>query len=185
MAAFAGPVMTGSMAVGVGSPPVPLPPVHEPRVDADRDVVQEEPSVDPSDVHPPFVACERRKRGQWVVAIEPDVPCEVVAGPERDAHERHSALQRHRRDRAERAVAARGAEHRRIGAAGELDQVLAGRAQHARTHAHLLRGARELVGCRRPLPGARVDEEDRGQAAQPTGVGPGRAEIGPFGSCGS
>ena len=64
---------------------------------------------------------ERRER---VVAVESEVPREVVPRPERHADERHVALDRHARDRGERAVAARDPERVRVGVPSERLDVL-------------------------------------------------------------
>jgi hypothetical protein len=58
---------------------VVLAPVDEPRVEPERDVVQEAPLPRPADVDAPFLALEAGERGEWVVAIEPEVAGEVVA----------------------------------------------------------------------------------------------------------
>ena len=91
----------------VAAAPVVLAAVHELRVDAERDVVQEEPVVRAADVDAALVAVDERfERADRVVAVEPEVAREVVARPERDARERQVALDRHVGDRRERAVAA-------------------------------------------------------------------------------
>ena len=74
-----------------------LAPVHEQRVEAERDVVQEELLSDPAHVDPSLLPVEGRERADRVVAVEADVPGEVVAGPERDADERNVLLDRHAR----------------------------------------------------------------------------------------
>ncbi len=56
-----------------------LAPVDERRVEPERDVVQEAPLARPADVDAPFLALEAGERGEWVVAIEPEVAGEVVA----------------------------------------------------------------------------------------------------------
>ena len=83
-----------------------LAPVHEPRVEAERDVVQEEPVADAADVDPSLLAVEGREDSDRIVAVEPDVPGEVIAGPERDADERNVLLDRHLGHRSQRAVSA-------------------------------------------------------------------------------
>ena len=104
--------------------PAVLAPVHEARVEAERDVVQEEPVFDPADVDPPLVAVEGRERADRVVAIEADVPGEVVAGPERDADERNVLLDRDVGDRGERAVPTRHPQHVSVCAPRDLRQVV-------------------------------------------------------------
>ena len=80
---------------GVPAPTVLFAAVNEPGVDAERDVVQKEPVVDATDVDcllGPSVEC--RERGERVVAVEAEVPREVVARPERDDDEREVAVDR-------------------------------------------------------------------------------------------
>ena len=68
------------------------------RIEAERDVVQEEPPVDAADVDRPFAALERRECGKRIVAIEADVAREVVPRPERHDDERQAPLDRDRCD---------------------------------------------------------------------------------------
>ena len=98
----------------IAPPPMVLAAMHEPRIDPERDVVQEEPVAGAPDVDPAFAAVdEGGERSDRIVAVEADVAGEMVAGAERDADERQVALDRDVGDRRERAVAARHAE--RIG----------------------------------------------------------------------
>ena len=109
----------------VAAAAVVLAPVHEPRVETERDVVQEEPLADPADVDPPlFAVVECRECADRVVAVEADVPGEVVAGPERDADERNVLLDRDVGDRRERAVPARHPQHVSVCAPRDLGQVV-------------------------------------------------------------
>src|SRR5262249_2871450 len=64
--------------------------------------------VGEADVVPPLRAVERLQRRERIVAVEAEIPSEVVAGAERDADERDSMLERGVSNRGERAVAARG-----------------------------------------------------------------------------
>src|SRR5205085_9188236 len=73
---------------------VPLAPVDEPRVHAERDVVQERAPVHAADVHAPLAAAERVECRERVVASEAEVAGEVVARTERDAYEREVPLER-------------------------------------------------------------------------------------------
>ena len=102
-----------------------LAPVHEPRVQAERDVVQEEALADASDVDAPLDAVvERGERAERIVAVEAEVAGEVVPRPERDADERHVLLDRDLCDGSERAVAARHPEHVCVGLPRQLRQVV-------------------------------------------------------------
>ncbi len=75
--------------------------VDEPRIDAQRDVVEEQPLADAPHVDPPLDAVlERRECGNRIIGVEPDVAGEVVSSAPRNAHERQVALDRglcHRR----------------------------------------------------------------------------------------
>ena len=93
----------------LAAPAVMLAPVDEPGVDAERDVVEEEPVAGLPDVDPPLdravvEGCERAER---IVAVETDISREMVPRAERDADERSVRLERDRGDGCERAVAAR------------------------------------------------------------------------------
>ena len=137
-----------------------LAPVHEPRVEAERDVVQEEPVADAADVDAPLdPAVERGERAERIVAVEAEVPGEVVARPERDADERHVLLDRDLGDRAERAVPARHPEHVRVCAPRDLRQVVA-LLEEVDVDAALARGVAQLLGARRARAGAWVDDEE-------------------------
>jgi hypothetical protein len=86
----------------VAAAPMALPPVHEPRVNPEGDVVQKEPSVRTADVNHALLAVhECVERADRVVAVETEVAREVVARSERDAHERQSTFQRDLGDRRE------------------------------------------------------------------------------------
>ena len=99
-----------------------FPAVHEARVRAQRDVVEEEPVVRAPDVdHALDAVVERSERRNRVVAIEPDIAGEVVARAERDADERQAPLDRDVGNRGERAVAARHAE--RVGSRVASDRL--------------------------------------------------------------
>ena len=92
---------------------VMLAPMHEPRIHAERHVVQKEPPVCASDVDSPFGAVECAQRVERSGPVEPEVAREVVARSERDAHEGHTALERDFGDGRERPVAAGNAERLR------------------------------------------------------------------------
>ena len=99
-----------------------LAPVDERRVDAERDVVQEAPLARAADVDAPLLALEAVERRERVVAVEAEVAGEVVARAEGDDDEGQVALDRDRGHARDRAVAARGAEHVRVGRARQLDE---------------------------------------------------------------
>ena len=126
---------------------VVLTPVDEPGVDAEGHVVEEEPVARLADVDAPLscVVVERCERTERVVPVEADVAGEMIARPEGDADERRAGLERDPRDRSERAVAARRAEHRRTG------------------------GACELRGIVSLLQEMRLDAESRAARSQPSG----------------
>ncbi len=75
--------------------------VHEARVQAERDVVQERAPADLGHVDAPLRASEGRQRGERVIAVEADVAGEVVARAEGNRHEGDVELGRDRCDRAE------------------------------------------------------------------------------------
>ena len=101
-----------------------LAPVHEVRVGAERDVVQEDAVADAADVDPPLAPLECADRGRRVIQVESRVPRKVVARPEWDAHEGQVALDRHLRDGAERAVAAGHPECLRVGGRRERRRIV-------------------------------------------------------------
>ena len=59
-------------------------PIHEPRVEPERDVVQEDPAVHPARVDAGFPAREGIEGGNRIIAVEPEVTREVVSCTERD-----------------------------------------------------------------------------------------------------
>jgi hypothetical protein len=140
--------------------PAALAPVHEPGVDAERHVVEEDAVPGAADVDQPFgPARERVKRCDRVVAVEAEVAGEVVARAEGHADEGQLALERDLRDRAERAVAAGDPECLGLGAACELGRILAG-AEHAHLDAASPCLVRQFLRVRRARAGARVDEQE-------------------------
>src|SRR4051794_24608623 len=152
---------------------VALPAVHEPGVDTDRDVVQEAAVGDAADIDLPFDSClEGRERPERVVAVEADVSREVVPRPERDADEGGARLERDRRDCAERPVAPRHADDLSAGGPGDLAGALV-LAEDVRLDPESLRLGDELVGSRRVVPGAWVDDEEalglHGPQVEPNG----------------
>ncbi len=125
-----------------------LAPVHEPRVDPERDVVEEEAVVCAPDVDAPLDAVvERSEGGDRVVAVEPEVAREVIPRPERDADERDVLLDRDLGDGGERPVAAGHPEHVGAGGSRELGQVVPV-LEEAHLDAAALRRVAELLGGR-------------------------------------
>jgi hypothetical protein len=98
--------------------------VDEAGVEAERDVVQEETLGDCSDIDSALDAVKRRQRAEGVVAVETEVPREVVARAERDADERDVAFERHPCDGSQRAVAAGDPENFRIRFPSLLSRIL-------------------------------------------------------------
>ena len=134
--------------------------VHQPRVDAERDVVQEEPLARAADVDAPLgAAVERLQRSDRIVTVEPEIPGEMVAGPERDADERGVALERNAGDRRERPIASGDAQDLSARGPRELRSVLPF-LQDMGLDVAGLRLGRELLGSRRARAGPWVDEEE-------------------------
>ena len=130
--------------------------MDELRVDAERDVVQEEPVADAADVHPPLRAAERAERAERVVPIEADVAGEVIPGAERDADEGQVALDARPRRRAPSEPSPPAMPRRlRHGPARELGGVVA-LAEDVRLDPAPLRPQRELVRGR-AAPARRAD----------------------------
>ena len=100
--------------------------VDEPGVDAERDVVEEEPLGHAADVDPAFgPAGERFERGERIVAVEAEISGEMVARAERDADEGRIGVECGLRDRGERPVAACHAEDLRSRRPCRLPWILA------------------------------------------------------------
>jgi hypothetical protein len=136
--------------------------VHEPGIEAERDVVQEEPSVHACHVDPPLTSGEGGEGGDGVVAIETEVAGEVVPRAERDDDERDVVLDGHLGHGCERAVAARDAD-RPVRGACQLDRVVP-RLEHPRLDPEPLSLAAELARVRSSAAGARVDDEEAADA---------------------
>ena len=85
---------------------------HDRGVQPERHVVHEHVTVQVGEIESAFhgvavgVQCAHH-----VVAVQPEIECEVVAGPGRDDHHRQPGLRRDRCDHRLRAVPARHAEH--------------------------------------------------------------------------
>ena len=132
----------------VAPPAVALAAVDEHRVQAEREVVQEQAVAGTADVDAPLLAGEALERGERVVAVEPEVAREVVARAERDADERDVLLERDLGHRREGAVAAGHSEHVRAGGPRDLLEVLA-LTQDMRVDAPLGRRGAQLLRGRR------------------------------------
>jgi hypothetical protein len=172
---------------------VPLPPAHERGVEPDGGVVEEDALVRAADVDAALLAGERGQRRERVVAVEADVAGEVVASPERDADEGEIALDGDRRDRPERAVAARHPERPLRRGPRDLGGIVLA-SEHVRLDVERRRGGHELLGRRRVVAGAWVDEQEAGHGrsvpARPerhahgaAPIGLCRPQVGPIGSC--
>ena len=132
--------------------------VDEAGVEPERDVVQEEPVVDPPDVHPQLAARKRPQAGFGVVPVEAEIAREVVERAERNDDEGRVALESDLGDGGQRAVAARDSKR----ALGRLPRhargILAGPQEMRFETEPLSRGA-QSVRVLAP-PGARVDHEE-------------------------
>ena len=154
---------------GVPPPAAALAAVHQPGVEPERDVVQEEllahaPHVDlPLD---PGESVERRNR---VVAVEPEVAGEVVARAVGDADEGNVPRDRDRCHGRERAVATGHAEHVGVGGLGQLDEILP-LADDVHRDAAPSRFRLKLADARPRLSRARIDEEARRDPSKVLGL---------------
>src|SRR4030095_7693059 len=102
-------------------------------IQAERDVVQEEPLTGAADVDPSFLPVDERiERADRIAAVEADVPREVVPRAERDADEGEVTLDRNLRDRCHGSVPARHAKRVGLSAAGELGRVVRLGVEHMR-----------------------------------------------------
>jgi len=146
---------------------VAVAPVHELRVHAEGDVVQEEAAAHPADIHSLLAASECVERSDRVVAVETGVAGEVVARSERDDDERQVTLDRDRSACGERPIAACYPQRVGLGAAQDLSQVVA-LGQETGFDPMLLRGCAKLLRARIPAPGAGIDQEEATQAGQRT-----------------
>ncbi len=125
--------------------------MDEPRVEAERDVVQKELVSDAAHVDPSLFPVEGRERADRVAVVEAEVPREVVAGPERDADERNVLLDRHLGNRRERAVPARDPQHVSVCASRDLRQVVSLR-EEVNVDTSLACGVPELLWAGRAGP---------------------------------
>ena len=132
-------------------------------VDAEGHVVDEDPPVHLGQVDAPLDrGVEGVERAEDVVAVEPEVEGEVVAGAGRDADQRDVGGHRHAGHQRLRPVPARHADH--VGppvdrALGELEQVVPGLEDHRLDAASAaLLGQREAL--RLAATGPQVHDED-------------------------
>ena len=152
---------------------VMLAPVHEACVGAEGHVVEEESSAHPADVDAlDPAAVEGGERRERIVTVEAGVACEVVARSEGDADEARAGLERGRRDRGERSVAARDAHDLGSRPDCELAGILTG-PQEMRRDPPFARGRGQLVRGRISAAGAGVDQQK--------GVGPHGRQVEPNG----
>jgi pyrroloquinoline-quinone synthase len=131
--------------------------VDEARIEAERDVVQEETAVHACNVDRVLAASERAQSLRRIAALEPEVARDVVEGAERNGDERHAPLDRDLRDGRQRTVPA-GHAHGALGRPPrDLSGVVAG-AEDVRVEAEAGCRLTKLVGAG-PAAGARVDDE--------------------------
>ena len=133
------------------------------RVDAERDVVHEDPIVHEGEVdHALHRRGERLERSDDVVAVEPEVQGEVVSRPGGHTHERDVVLHRDLGDEGLRAVAAGHPDH--VGRAGGLPcqrQQIVTRPEQHRFDTSPLRLQDELEPLHLPAAGSGIHQEDR------------------------
>jgi hypothetical protein len=139
--------------------------MDEVRVEAERDVVQEDLLPDAADVDPPLLAVDERVEGaDRIVPVQAEVAREVVPGPEGDADERKVALDRNGGDRRQRAVAPGHAERIRLRTPGHLGRILTVRLHDVRLYAAAARLLDQVIRARVVVTRARVDQQKTGQA---------------------
>ena len=156
------------------------------RIEAERDVVDEHPAVDLSEVNPALAPVDERvERADDVIAVYAEIQREVVAGPGWDTRVRKIELGRDRGNHRLRAVAA--CHRQPVGAAphGVADELLEvgppGQLDRFDPTRPRLVCELELLGL--PSPGLRVEEERRVRRRHRVGErdpgdegGPGRGE---------
>ena len=145
----------------LASSPVLFALVHELGVHPQRDVVQEHAAVHSADVDPALGSPERVERGDRVVAIEAEIPREVVAGPERDADEREAPLHSDGGHGRQRAVAPGHPERVGLGSPGDLLKVLSV-AEEVHVDPSAAGRVSELVGRRAVAAGAWINDQESG-----------------------
>jgi hypothetical protein len=144
-------------------------PVDEPRVEAERGVVEEDALGDPADVDSNLaIRSERGECTDRVVAVETEIASEVIPGPEWDADERELALDRDLRDGREGPVAACHPERVCLRLPRDLLRLVL-RPEDVDLDSEGLGRVDELVCARPTLAGARVhDQKARHETDQPT-----------------
>ena len=137
--------------------------VHEARIEPERDVVQENPAVDHTDVDATFLAVAKGvEHGNWIVAVEVEVSGKVVPGPERDAHEGNIVLERLTSHGRERPVSPRHPECRsaRVGMfTGNRGEIVA-RAEHVGVDPSALGFCHQLLGRRLIVSRPWIDDQE-------------------------
>jgi hypothetical protein len=145
-------------------PAMVLAPMDERRIQAEREVVQEQGAVRAPDVDPALDAGEGFQGRERIVAVEAEIPREVVPRPVGNADKRDVALERDLGHASERPVAPGDAEGVGVGLSRKVSGVLA-LAEHVRLDTARLRTRSELLHGRLRVARARVDEEVRRQGA--------------------
>src|SRR5262249_37628999 len=138
---------------------VMLPAVNELRVQNGRDVVQEDAIAGATDVDPSLDSAEGGEGGDRIVAVDAQVACEVVSGPERNADEWKVALDRDRGDCREGPVAAGNAERLRVRRSRELGGVVVV-AEDVDIEAHAACSGPKLLRGPPGIPRTRVHQEE-------------------------
>jgi hypothetical protein len=132
--------------------------MDELRVEPERDVVQEQAFADAADVDPPLESPKCVQRGDWIVAVEPEVASEVVSRSEGNADEGNVALDCDLCDCGERTVTTGGAERVRVGMTGEFCDVVS-RLEDPRLDPAARCLLAELLRARASAARARVDQK--------------------------
>jgi hypothetical protein len=166
----------------LATPPMAFAAVHEPRVETERHVVQEQATVRPPDVDPALEPAERGEGSHGVFGAQAEISREVIPCAEGHADEREVSLERHLGDRPEGSVAACNAQDvgrrrpRDLFCAFSLVEDAHLEPEGARLASQVLRaGAAGATG-------SGVDQEKTGQAREPKDGTYGEKNE-PFGPC--
>lgn len=141
----------------VSSAPVTLATVNERGVEAERDVVEEEPVADAPHVDRPLGSAESVKRAERIVAVEAEVARKVVARPKGDADERQAPFDRHLGHCGQRPVAAGDTERVGVRLPRELGRIVFG-SEDPRVDPAVSRLVQQLLRARASSARARVNE---------------------------
>jgi hypothetical protein len=142
---------------------ISFPAMHEPCIDAERNVVQEEPLVRSAHVDTALQAVgECAQRSDRIVTVESQISGEMVTGSKRNADEGGAAFERDAGDGRQRAIAAGHAQNVGRRGTGQLRRFLAF-PQDMGLDAEGLRLRGQLARSGRIVAGTRIDEETRGQ----------------------